>query len=126
MEVLSGREFCRHLLLLHLVVTENDTEGLSKEKVEEPKQNVVGVAGDLLLENSLEDHARDVNHHECESDAIKNTEDSNDDVFMEYCTESECQQHSESCTVTSTAAREVDMSYQVVVNWLIPLSPVLT
>ena len=89
MEILGSRGLWRHLLLLHLIVAENDSEGLTKKKVEEPKQDVVGVAGDLLLEDSLEDHAWNIDHHESEGDAIEHAEDPNNNVLMEYRTESE-------------------------------------
>ena len=58
-------------LLDHLVVDEDDAEGLSKHEVRQPEQQIVRVRRDHVLELSLDHHAGNVDHHEEEGDEVQ-------------------------------------------------------
>ena len=71
-------------------------------------------------------HARYIHHHEDECNEVYDTEYAHYDVLVEYCTDRKSNEQTQWSAHTSTSAREVDVPNQVIVNWLVPLLPILT
>ncbi len=71
------------ILLCHLVIAENYAKWLPKNNIKQPKEHVVRVARNFVLELALGDHNGYINHHYDERYEIHNTENSNHQVLVE-------------------------------------------
>ena len=112
-------------LLNHLVVAQDDAEGLANDDVEQPEQQVVCVRRYHILELSLQHHARNVDHHEEEGHKVEHTKDADHDVLVEHSTDSEGEQEAVCAAAATPAQWEVNVAQQVIVDGLVPLAPIL-
>jgi len=71
------------ILLCHLVIAENYAEWLPKNNIKQPKEHVVRVARNFVLELALGDHDGDIDHHDDEGNEIHNTKNSDHQILVE-------------------------------------------
>lgn len=108
------------------VIYRHYSKGLAYDGVEEPEEQVVGVSADLALQNVLGLYQRDVCDHCTEANHVDVAEYTNDDVLVEDGGDCEGQQSREAFTEATSNQREVDMPHEPIVDWIVPLAPVLS
>ena len=86
--------FQAHLIvlsLLHqLIIAEEHSEGLARNHIAEPEQQVVCVARYDTFELSLQHHSWNVEHHAEEGREVHDAEDAYNDVLVKQRTHCEC------------------------------------